>query len=154
MGKHKDSKPELSKSPSAACRNCHDNVHWLRDICACRTKQRRRHLDAHRAFASPWSDSARFSPFAAHSTVGMSIAYFYSKSMMTAVRRFVEANAGCDSGTAQEADSAQFVVMPAPREIAPTTASRRQTRIAESRRDPANRRARLFHQHAKQAKEA
>jgi len=83
------------------CRNlrlqpasCHDNVHWLRDICACRSKQRRRHLDAHRAFARLWSDSARFSPFAAHSAVGMSIAYFYSKSMMTAVRRFVEANAG------------------------------------------------------------
>jgi hypothetical protein len=74
--------------------SCHDNVHWLRDICACRSKQRRRHLDAHRAFASLWSDSGRFSPFAAHSAVGMSIAYFYSKSMMTAVRRFVEANAG------------------------------------------------------------
>jgi hypothetical protein len=94
MGKRKDRKPGLSKSPSAACQNCHDNVQWLRDICACRTKQRRRGPDIDRAFARLQPDSPRFSPFSAPSAIGMSIASFYSKSMMTAVRRFVEANAG------------------------------------------------------------
>jgi len=94
MGKHKGRKLGLSKSPSAACQNCHDNVQWLRDICACRTKQRRRGPGNDRAFARVRADSPRFSPFSAQSAVGMSIASFYSKSMMTAVRRFVEANAG------------------------------------------------------------
>jgi hypothetical protein len=94
MGKRKDGKLVRSKSPSAARQNCHDNVQWLRDICACRTKQERRYPDMDRAFAPLRADSARFSPFPAHNAVGMSIASFYSKSMMTAVRRFVEANAG------------------------------------------------------------
>jgi hypothetical protein len=77
-----------------ARQDCHDNVQWLRDICACRTKQQRRCPRVDRAFARLWPDSARFAPFPAQSTIGMAIASFYSKSMMTAVRRFVEANAG------------------------------------------------------------
>jgi len=69
-------------------------VQWLRDICACRTKQQRRYPDLNRAVARLRPDSARFSPLSARGAVGMAIASFYSKSMMTAVRRFVEANAG------------------------------------------------------------
>jgi hypothetical protein len=94
MGKRKDRRHGLSKSPSAARQNCHDNVQWLRDICACRTKQPRRHLDAHLAFAGLWWIPRVCRRFPAHSAVGMSIAYFYGKSTMTAVRRFVESNAG------------------------------------------------------------
>jgi hypothetical protein len=69
-------------------------VQWLRDICACGTKQQRRCPDVDRAFARLRPDSARCSRFPAQGAVGMSIASFYSKSMMTAVRRYVEANAG------------------------------------------------------------
>jgi hypothetical protein len=94
MGKREDGGLGHSKSAPVVRQNCHDNVQWLRDIWACRTKERRPCPDLYRPSARLRSDSARFSPFPAQSAVGMSIAYFCSKSTMTAVRRFVEANAG------------------------------------------------------------